>query len=108
MLKGQSKKIRKIVIVAANTQQTRLDFVSDPQAYVMPTSAIKVNGFFTMQSNLQQYMHIDDTTWTADSVFTFEILVCRIYNMIPGAWRDGKGFEICIVSLKFESGRASL
>ena len=50
MLKGQSKKIRKIVIVAANTQQTRLDFVSDPQAYVMPTSTLKVNGFFTLQS----------------------------------------------------------
>uniref|UniRef100_A0A6N2LWV4 Uncharacterized protein n=1 Tax=Salix viminalis TaxID=40686 RepID=A0A6N2LWV4_SALVM len=43
MLKGQSKKIRKTVIVAANTQQTRSDFVSDPQAYVMPTSAIKID-----------------------------------------------------------------
>jgi len=34
-------------------------------------------------------------------------LVIIIIFYFQGAYRDGKGFEICIAGLEFESGRAS-
>jgi len=61
MLKGLNKKIGNTVFVAANTQQSHLDFISNPQAYGMPTSIVKKDGFFAMRSNPPHYKHIDGT-----------------------------------------------
>ena len=41
MLRGLNKKIGKTVFVAANTHQSHLDFISNPQAFGMPTSTVK-------------------------------------------------------------------